>query len=82
MEKDKYYDPAEKGTVESIRGSRELSTAISFVRHIYSEWRSHRAMEEGLKEIKIDQVTELVRGLADTSTNFRKVVEGVINIRH
>ena len=42
VEKAKYYDPTERDTVESIRGSRELSTAMSFVRHIYNEWRAEK----------------------------------------
>lgn len=38
-------------------------------------------MKEGLETQGIDQLNELVDGLATTSTNFRKLVEAIINIR-
>lgn len=58
-----------------------MKTAISFVRHIYREWEERQAVFKTLAQHNIQQLNSLVEELAQTSRNFRKLVEGIISVR-
>lgn len=58
-----------------------MKTALSFVRHIYREWEQRQALASSLAQLNIPQLNALVEELAETSRNFRKLVEGIISVR-
>lgn len=51
------------------------------MRHIYREWEDKQAVLKTLAEHNIQQLNALVEELAQTSRNFRKLVEGIISVR-
>lgn len=48
IEKQGYYDPQEALDLQALRGSEEVATAISFVRHIHNEWVEAQQMNASL----------------------------------
>ena len=81
IEKQGYYNPRELDDLAALRSSEEVRTALSFVRHIYREWEERQAVLGTLARHDIRQLNALVEELAQTSRNFRKLVEGVISVR-
>lgn len=66
---------------EGLRSNPELSTAISFVRHIYKEWERDHEQSEDLKKLQISELNHLIEEISETNKNFRKIVEGIIKVR-
>ena len=58
-----------------------MNIAINFVKHIYEEWSSQQKQKQELSEVNIAEFNELVESISHTNTNFRSIVEGIINIR-
>lgn len=48
IEKAGYYDPQEAFDLQALRGSEEVATAISFVRHIHNQWVEAQEMNTSL----------------------------------